>query len=90
MRDIWLLWLRALVARARGDEAAYRERIVIARWQIAWLRRTHRDGQFDGVRVRRPSGQPVPGIVRAVQMNPPAMHPNPHTDTPRTGAAPAR
>ena len=25
MRDIWLLRLRALVARARGDEAAYRD-----------------------------------------------------------------
>jgi hypothetical protein len=25
MRDIWLLRLRALLARARGDEAAYRD-----------------------------------------------------------------
>ena len=24
-RDIWLLWLRALLARAHGDEGAYRD-----------------------------------------------------------------
>jgi hypothetical protein len=25
IREIWLLWLRALLARAHGDEAAYRD-----------------------------------------------------------------
>ena len=34
MRDIWLLRLRALLARARGDDVAYRDfGIAIARWR---------------------------------------------------------
>ena len=34
MRDIWLLRLRALLARARGDDAAYRDLVTaIARWR---------------------------------------------------------
>ena len=47
IRDIWLLRLRALLAQARGDEAAYREyRGSLPRHGgIAWLQRTHRVGQ---------------------------------------------
>ena len=34
MRDIWLLRLRALLARARGDDVAYRDLVIaIARWR---------------------------------------------------------
>ena len=50
VRDIWLLRLRALLpapAATKAPTASWR--IDIARWQIAWLRRTHRDGRGDGV-----------------------------------------
>ena len=51
LRDIWLLRLRALLARARGDEVAYRELggSLSRDGGIAWLRRTHRDGRGDDV-----------------------------------------
>ena len=50
MLDITLLRLRALLARARGDEMGYRDyRESLPRHGgIAWLRRTHRVGRGDG------------------------------------------
>ena len=49
MREITLLRLRALLARARGDDVAYRD--LVSRYRamagIAWLRRTHRLGRGD-------------------------------------------
>ena len=50
MRDIWLLRLRALLARARGDDVAYRDLVgsLPRHGGIAWLRRTHRLGRGDG------------------------------------------
>ena len=50
IRDIWLLRMRALLARARGDAVAYRDlRGSLSRdGEIAWLRRTHRLGRGDG------------------------------------------
>ena len=52
IRDIWLLRLRALLARAHGDDVAYRDfGIATAHGGIAWLRRTHRVGRGD-VRMR--------------------------------------
>ena len=55
IRDIWLLRLRALLARAHGDDAAYRD--FRDRYRddggIAWLRRTHRDGEIhDRMKMR--------------------------------------
>ena len=52
LRDIWLLRLRALLARARGDDVAYRDlaESLPRDGGIAWLRRTHGDGRGD-VRV---------------------------------------
>ena len=49
IRDIWLLRLRALLARAHGDDVAYRDlRGSLPRdGGIAWLRRTHRLGRGD-------------------------------------------
>ena len=55
MREITLLRLRALLARARGDDTAYRDLVIaIARWRIAWLRRTHRLGRGDDMTVAGP------------------------------------
>ena len=50
MREITLLRLRALLARARGDDAAYRGLAgsLSRDGEIAWLRRTHRVGRGDG------------------------------------------
>ena len=47
IRDIWLLRLRALLARARGDDVAYRDLVgsLSRDGGIAWLRRTHRLGR---------------------------------------------
>ena len=47
MREISLLRLRALLARARGDDVAYRDlvRSLSRDGGIAWLRRTHRLGR---------------------------------------------
>ena len=48
IRDIWLLRLRALLARAHGDDGAYRTSGSLSRdGGIAWLRRTHRLGRGD-------------------------------------------
>ena len=49
MREITLLRLRALLARARGDDVAYRELVesLSRDGGIAWLRRTHRLGRGD-------------------------------------------
>ena len=46
MREIMLLRLRALLARAHGDDTAYRDYRdrYRAMARIAWLRRAHRDG----------------------------------------------
>jgi len=47
MREVWLLRLRALLARAHGDDARYREyRGSLPRHgEIAWLRRAYRVGR---------------------------------------------
>ena len=49
MRDIWLLRLRALLAKVHGDESAYRDYRDRYRdmARIAWLRRTYRVGRGD-------------------------------------------
>ena len=46
MRDIWLLRLRALLARAHGDDAAYArlQGSLPRHGDIAWLRRAYRRG----------------------------------------------
>ena len=52
MLEITLLRLRALLSRARGDDIAYRDLGSLSRHGgIAWLRRTHRDGQGHEVRL---------------------------------------
>jgi hypothetical protein len=47
MGEVTSLRLRTLLARARGDDAAYRD--LVSRYhamgEIAWLRRTHRLAQ---------------------------------------------
>ena len=49
MRDITLLRLRTLLARARGDDSAYRGlgESLSHDGEIAWLRRAHRLGRGD-------------------------------------------
>ena len=48
VRDIWLLRLRALLARAHGDDGAHRHLGSLSRYGgIVWLRRTHRLGNGD-------------------------------------------
>ena len=49
IREIWLLRLRALLARAHGDDAAYRTfpGSLLRDGGIARLRRTHRLGRGD-------------------------------------------
>ena len=51
LHEIWLLRLRALLARAHGDEAAYRDYRDRYRddGDIAWLRRTYRVGRGDAM-----------------------------------------
>ncbi|BBY39164.1 cyclase [Mycobacterium mantenii] len=50
MRDVWSAWLRALLARARGDEAAYPLAGRLPRHgESAWLRGTYRVGRGDAV-----------------------------------------
>ena len=57
MREIWLLRLRALLARAHGDEDAYRDyRVATARWRHRWVSR----GTWRGPRRCRDGGQPGP------------------------------
>ena len=50
MLEITLLRLRALLARARGDDVAYRDLLgsLSRHGGIAWLRRTHRVGRGNG------------------------------------------
>ena len=58
IRDIWLLRLRALLARARGDEAGL-PRVsgsLPRHGENAWLRRAHRVGRGDAMTVAAPSG----------------------------------
>ena len=58
MRDIWLLRLRALLARAHGDETAYRglSGSLPRHGDIAWLRGAHGVGRGDAVTGAAPSG----------------------------------
>ena len=58
MREIWLLRLRALLARAHGDEAAYRDYRdrYRAHGDIAWLRGAHAVGRGDAMTAAAPSG----------------------------------
>ena len=68
MREITLLRLRALLARARGDDVAYRDLAgsLSRDGGIAWLRRTHRLGRGDDRESLWPNGmktiqrQPTP------------------------------
>ena len=58
IREIWLLRLRALLARANGDEAAYadfRDRYRDMA-NIAGLRRAHEVGRGDAMTAPAPSG----------------------------------
>ena len=56
--EIWLLRLRALLARAHGDEAAYRDYRdrYRAHGEIPWLRGTYRVGRGDAMTAAAPSG----------------------------------
>ena len=58
IRDIWLLRLRALLARAHGDEAAYRgiPGSLPRHGENAWLRRAYRVGRGDAMTAAAPSG----------------------------------
>ena len=58
IRDIWLLRLRALLARAHGDDAAYRDFRDRYRdmAKIAWLRGAYRVGRGDAMTAAAPSG----------------------------------
>ena len=51
IRDIWLLRMRALLARAHGDEAAYRDLSgsLPRHGDIAWLRGAHEVGRGDAM-----------------------------------------
>ena len=51
IREIWLLRLRALLARAHGDETAYRDYpgSLPRHGEIAWLRGTYRVGRGDAM-----------------------------------------
>ena len=54
IREIFLLRLRALLARARGDDAAYATiGIATATWRHAWLRGPYRVGRGDAITVVR-------------------------------------
>ena len=58
IREIWLLRLRALLAKAHGDDAAYRDYRDRYRddGDIAWLRGAHRVGRGDAMTAAAPSG----------------------------------
>ena len=58
IREIWLLRLRALLARAHGDAAAYARLSgsLPRHGDIAWLRRTYRVGRGDAMTAPAPSG----------------------------------
>ena len=58
MRDIWLLRLRALLARAHGDAAAYRDYRDRYRDMatIAWLRGAYGVGRGDAMTAVGPEG----------------------------------
>ena len=58
IREIWLLRLRALLARAHGDDAAYRDYRDRYRddGEIAWLRGAYRVGRGDAMTAAAPSG----------------------------------
>ena len=58
MRDIWLLRLRALLARAHGDDAAYARLpgSLPRHGEIAWLRGAYRVGRGDAMTAAAPSG----------------------------------
>ncbi len=58
IRDIWLLRLRALLARAHGDDAAYRALAgpLPRHGEIAWLRGAYRVGRGDAMTAAAPSG----------------------------------
>ena len=58
IREITLLRLRALLARARGDDVAYRDlaESLSRDGGIAWLRRTHRLGRGDDRGCLRTAG----------------------------------
>ena len=51
IREIWLLRLRALLARARGDDTAYRDypRSLPRHGDIAWLRGAYGVGRGDAM-----------------------------------------
>ena len=60
IRDIWLLRLRALLARAHGDAVAYRDLGSLSRdGGIARLRRTHRLGRGDAMTAGVEGGPPL-------------------------------
>ena len=56
IREIWLLRLRALLARAHGDDAPYREYpgSLPRHGEIAWLRRTYRVGRGNAMTAGLP------------------------------------
>ena len=55
--DITLLQLRALLAHARGDKAAYRDhRDLPGDGDITWVRRAHEMGRGDAMTDAAPSG----------------------------------
>ena len=58
IRDIWLLRLRALLARAHGDDAAYARLSgsLPRHGEIAWLRGAYRVGRGDAMTAAAPSG----------------------------------
>ena len=58
MRDIWLLRLRALLARAHGDDAAYARLpgSLPRHGENAWLRGAYRVGRGDAMTAAAPSG----------------------------------
>ena len=58
IRDIWLLRMRALLARAHGDETGYRDYRDRYRddGDIAGLRRAHEVGRGDAMTAAAPSG----------------------------------
>ena len=57
MRDIWLLRLRALLARAHGDDALTRLSGSLPRHgENAWLRGAYRVGRGDAMTAAAPSG----------------------------------
>ena len=58
IREIWLLRLRALLARAQGDDTAYRALSgpLPRHGDIAWLRGAHGVGRGDAMTAVAPSG----------------------------------